>query len=523
LSRAAERATLESDRRLPEDPKSMRAHLRALGAIAAAAAAAIAVGWLALAWYESRLPDTYNVMDYGTPDYGGGRVPVNPVAHGAAGHNHAGQHLVPVPALRGPRGGIPDARFTLIARTARVKVARGHEIEALTFDGRVPGPELRVRQGDLVEVELRNADIGQGVSLHWHGVDVPNAEDGVAGVTQNAVPPGGRHVYRFRAEQLGTFWYHTHQSSSEDVKRGLYGAFVIEPRELAGPNVLDETVILHRFGSATTLSGRAGVWRKAVTPGTEVRLRLVNTDSSRQRVVVGPVPFRVLAIDGTDLNRPTPLVGRTLVLGGGGRYDVGFRMPPGTVNIGVARTDTRLVLSPGGDTLGSRPREGREFDPIAYGSPTETPFDASSEYDRSFRVEVGEKLGFFDGRPGRHWTLNGGIFPDVPTFVVEKGDLVRAAIVNETNAIHPMHLHGHHMLVLSRNGRPVSGSPWWSDTLDVGPHERYTVAFRADNPGLWMDHCHNLGHAAAGLTMHLAYAGVTTPFVAGDSSHNPPE
>ena len=87
-----------------------------------------------------------------------------------------------------------------------------------------------MRQGDLVDVLLENEDVEQGVTIHWHGVDVPNAADGVAGVTQNAVLPGERYRYRFRAEQVGTFWYHTHQSSSEDVRRGLFGAFVIEPR-----------------------------------------------------------------------------------------------------------------------------------------------------------------------------------------------------------------------------------------------------------------------------------------------------
>jgi FtsP/CotA-like multicopper oxidase with cupredoxin domain len=86
-----------------------------------------------------------------------------------------------------------------------------------------------------------------------------------------------------------------------------------------------------------------------------------------------------------------------------------------------------------------------------------------------------------------------------------------------------MHLHGHHVLVLSRGDEPVSGSPWWADTLNVGPHERYRVAFRADNPGLWMDHCHNLRHARDGLTMHLAYGGVTTPFHVGGEHANAPE
>ncbi len=111
----------------------------------------------------------------------------------------------------------------------------------------------------------------------------------------------------------------------------------------------------------------------------------------------------------------------------------------------------------------------------------------------------------------------------MPVFVVEEGDLVEITITNDTNVVHPMHLHGHHVLVLSRDGVPATGSPWWSDTLNVLPGESYVVAFRADNPGIWMDHCHNLPHAAKGLTMHVAYAGVSTPFLIGAEHHNEPE
>jgi FtsP/CotA-like multicopper oxidase with cupredoxin domain len=106
---------------------------------------------------------------------------------------------------------------------------------------------------------------------------------------------------------------------------------------------------------------------------------------------------------------------------------------------------------------------------------------------------------------------------------VREGDLVKTTFVNRSFMDHPMHLHGHHVLVLSRNGERVSGSPWWSDTLNVAPGESYEVAFRADNPGIWMDHCHNLDHAAEGMTMHLGYEGVTTPFEAGRATGNRPE
>jgi FtsP/CotA-like multicopper oxidase with cupredoxin domain len=107
--------------------------------------------------------------------------------------------------------------------------------------------------------------------------------------------------------------------------------------------------------------------------------------------------------------------------------------------------------------------------------------------------------------------------------MVHEGDLVKVTFVNRSLEDHPMHPHGHTLLVLSRNGKRVSGSPWWTDTLNVAPGETYEVAFRADNPGVWMDHCHNLGHAAAGMTMHLAYYGVTDPFRAGRATGNDPE
>ena len=86
-----------------------------------------------------------------------------------------------------------------------------------------------------------------------------------------------------------------------------------------------------------------------------------------------------------------------------------------------------------------------------------------------------------------------------------------------------MHLHGHHVLVVSRDGRPSTGSPWWTDSLDVEVGESFDVAFLADNPGIWMDHCHNLPHAIEGLMTHVAYEGVTTPFLLGPDSGNEPE
>jgi len=190
-------------------------------------------------------------------DFGGGVE----FAHAAADHHvHHGMHhavaagdaaeVVSVTELTGPRDGKPDRRFVLTARRATVRLDSGAEAEAWTFNGQIPGPELRIRQGERVEVVLINEDIEKGVTIHWHGLNVPNAEDGVAGMTQDAVMPGETHTYRFRAEQKGTYWYHSHQQSSVQVAKGLFGPLIIEPQSTPPEEDLDIPVVFVRQPAA---------------------------------------------------------------------------------------------------------------------------------------------------------------------------------------------------------------------------------------------------------------------------------
>ena len=484
--------------------------LTRVAGLAAGLGALIVVGWIGLLWYESRLPETYNVMDFGVVDYGGGSETAAHV-HGMGGRS--------VSDLRGESGAV-DRRFALTAAETQVRLG-SRTFDALTFNGRTPGPELRVGQGDLVEVRLVNANVESGVTIHWHGVDVPNGEDGVAGVTQDAVLAGQSHVYRFRAEQVGTFWYHTHQVSSKEVRRGLFGALVIEPRRPS--KGLDLAVVAHTFDGAPTLDGADELTRRPVAAGTPVRLRLVNSDGTPRRFALDGTRFRVAALDGTDLHGGELLEHVAVNVAGGGRADLTFAMPERPVRLSLVGSKAAVVLGALSDPAPPETEPGPDFDPLGYGAPAAVPFGATGHFDRRFELEIGRKPGFLDGRPGLQWTVGGRIYPDVPTFVVEEGDLVELTIANDTKSVHPMHLHGHHVLVLSRDGVPASGSPWWADTLNVEPGERYVVAFRADNPGIWMDHCHNLRHAADGLTLHVAYAGVNTPFLIGDHAHNRPE
>jgi FtsP/CotA-like multicopper oxidase with cupredoxin domain len=515
------------------NPRHPTIGARALKAIGVLAALAL-IGGASFVYVarSSRLPDRLSMMSHDNVDLGGGPAPMPGMAMDHAGGAHG---MMSLTDLTGDMAGTPDAAFTLTAEQQQIRLSSGTVIDAWTFNGQLPGPELRVRQGDLVEVTLVNKDIGEGVTIHWHGLDVPNAEDGVAGLTQNAVRVGQTYTYRFRAvNQPGSYWYHSHQVSSEQVRRGLFGPFVILPKNGAG-QTREITVLAHTwqtpagpvpaFGIADTLQ------RQAVAPGTPVRLRIVNTDNNTltdtepRTFKLSGTPFQVAAIDGTDLSGPTNLENVRLPLAAGGRYDITFSMPAHVVQLsGLGNPAAGLLLSPDGS--GAAVPVGADeplFDPAAYGTPSPTPFDRASHFDREFTLILDDGPRFYDGQLFPRPTINGHVFPHTPMLMVRRGDLVKTTFINRSHNEHPMHLHGHHALVLSRNGQPVVGSPWWTDTLEIKPGEIFEIAFRADNPGIWMDHCHNLDHAAAGMTMHLAYEGVTTPYLVGHTSGNQPE
>src|SRR4051812_18468070 len=480
--------------------------LQAALAVVAALAFVAGLVWVGRAWNDSRVPARYDATARGPVDLGGG-APLHHHDHGAPGGG------VSVAALRGR--GTPDVRFTLTAGHATVRLPSGQTVDGLAFDGRIPGPELRVRQGDLVEVTLVNRDVREGVSIHWHGVDLPNGEDGVAGMTQDAVPVGGRFTYRFLAEDAGTYWYHSHQHSADEVRRGLFGALVVEPREPSPGE--DVVVAAHTFGGTHALLPSGGRMHRRVAPGTPVRLRLLNADDHVHEFGLGGTSFRVVAIDGRELEAPAALRAQALAVPAGGRYDIAFAMPRLPVTLAAKGSSDRISFGRGNATVDL----SRQLDLTSYRARAPA---VPTRFDRTFRIEIGRKLGFFHGgvKLGRQWSINGKIHPHMPMLVVAEGEVDRIVYVNRSGSPHPMHLHGHHMLVLARNGTPVR-TPWLVDSLDVRPGERWDVALRTDNPGIWMLHCHNLPHAAKGLVTHLAYEGVHTPYRMGSASGNEPE
>ena len=497
----------------------MRTSRRLLIAAAATLAILLPLGWM---WWSSLLPGSYSVMDMGYLDYGGGSKPAGVMEPGGDMHgmDHAG--MTSVADLVADPDRTADVTVDLVARKATVTLASGREVSGYTINDQSPGPLIEATQGDLVEVHLTNESVPQGITLHWHGVDVPNAEDGVAGVTQDAVEEGEDFTYRFVADQVGTYWYHSHQVSHEQVKLGLLGPLVVNPVKPV-PQDVDEVVLAHTYAGTRTLNGREDGVEVDAQPGDTVRLRIIDTDNNSFSVWASD-PYRVLATDGYDVHRPGPVEDAFTVVGAGGRIDVEVTVPDDGSSVGVevggfGQVTVGATGAEPPDTSDSPPDK---LDLMSYGEPDDIGFDATDP-DRTFTYDIGRRPGFLDGKPGLWWTINGHLFPDVPMFVVEEGDVVVMDIDNNSGRTHPMHLHGHHAVVISHDGKPATGSPWWVDSLEVPSGEEYRIAFLADNPGIWMDHCHQLDHATQGLVAHLMYAGVDTPYRVGGDADNHPE
>lgn len=440
-------------------------------------------------------------------------------------------------ALPRPARARPVAH-TLRAGPGRVQlVGPGYpQTTVWCFDGRVPGPEIRARQGDRLRIEVTNA-LAEETTVHWHGVQVPNAMDGVPHL--RPIGPGETFIYEFDVEDAGTFWYHPHQRSHEQVGRGLYGTFVVEEREppevdrdvtwvLDDWRLRDDASISDDFGNPMDLShgGRIGNTvtingqvreEFAVRAGERIRLRLVNASNAR----IFGLNFRghrplVVAIDGHPVEPHVPENGR-VVLASGMRIDLVLDMngSPGdrTTVVDDFYRDLayRLIdLAYGPDRLRERPPET----PIRLAP---NPVSEPDLHD-AVRHEValqGGMMGTMAGammdgrmtdmrtmlRHGMAWAINGVAASGhvmEPIFTLSRGRSCVIAMANETAWHHPMHLHGHVFRVLSHNGQPTRYREW-QDTVLVAPRERIEIAFVADNPGDWMFHCHSLEHQASGM------------------------
>ena len=436
--------------------------------------------------------------------------------------------------------------YRLKAQAAQVSlVGPGYpDTEVWAYNGQIPGPELRVKQGERLRVVAANA-LSQNTTVHWHGLRIPNAMDGVPFLTQDPIPPGESYLYEFDLPDAGTFWYHPHQNSSEQVGRGLYGALIVEEpepiqvdRELVW--VLDDWRLMQdasisesfgtmhdlthagRIGNVATINGRLPD-TITVRAGERIRLRLINTANARNFALSfeGHVP-QIIALDGQPVEPHAPAHHR-IVLGAAMRADLIIDMQgkPG---------ETFRVIDE------FYPNQAYKLVDLSYSSEPplrENPLDATirlpanplpePDIANAARHEIimsggamgGMRGASFNGeytdirtlvqRHGVVWAINGIVHSGdhlktnmEPVLTLSQGQSYVLRLQNDSAFPHPMHLHGHSFKVLQRNNQPVPHDIW-QDTILLGSRDQAEIAFVADNPGDWMFHCHILEHQQAGM------------------------
>jgi FtsP/CotA-like multicopper oxidase with cupredoxin domain len=478
----------------------------------------------------TKLPESSDMMNHHLIDEGGGTHTMHSTKM-ADGNHQDHSKMIEVKDLTGDISAPADKKFVLVAEQKEIKLQSGKKVEAWVYNGTI-APEIRAIEGDMIEIKLENKDIDSGVTIHWHGYNVPNAMDGVPGMTQDVVKPGESFTYKFRANQVGTYWFHSHQQSSEQVQKGLFGSLIVEPKNEAEPVDEDITVINHRWQTnqdkTMSFSLVDESQLKQVQPGEKVRLRIINTDNLSRKYLLQGVDYKIIGMDGVPIKNPGQLSDKTAFrVAAGGRYDVLFTMPNNPVLFKIGDTNDNespsIILNKDAHIGKVQFTEEQDlFSPEDYGEVLKNDVTETTDFDREFQMILSNEMGFYNGKPNFLWTINGEVYPNTPTFIVKEGEKVKTTFVNKSFAEHPMHLHGHHMTVLKKNGKEVK-TPWMTDTLNVLPGESYEVAFVADNPGMWMDHCHNLNHVAAGMMLHLMYDQVTSSYEMGTKSGNLPD
>jgi FtsP/CotA-like multicopper oxidase with cupredoxin domain len=309
----------------------------------------------------------------GYHDYGGGP---------AVDHDHTSA-AVSITDLTVDPARKADLVVDLVAEQMNLSVG-GKSVAGYTLNGTSPGPTITAHEGQLVEVHLRNASVKAGVTLHWHGYDVPGAMDGVAGVTQDEVPIGGEFTYRFLANQVGTYWYHSHQVSRIQVIGGLLQRVVVSTQGRRQRRRRART--RHTYGGMKTINGVAGDLRVPAKPGQQVRVRVINTDN-------GPIetwasaPCRLLAIDGYDVNAPTEVTDRSVTVTAGARADLGITMPADGRPVRVQVSKGTAVILGAGD-VAAPPQPKDRLDLLSYGSPAPLGFDPTKADGTSFTRSV---------------------------------------------------------------------------------------------------------------------------------------
>ncbi len=411
---------------------------------------------------------------------------------------------------------------TLTAAAAEAELVPGQRTRVLAFNGSVPGPLLHARVGDRIIVHFKN-DLAEPTTIHWHGLRIDSAMDGTPRV-QDPIPAGGSFTYDFVVKDAGTYWYHPHATSIEQVDRGLYAPLVIEEAEPPKFDaeriiVLDDVkldgayqmapyggmtdMMMGRMGNVLLANGqslpKAG---QRVERGRIERWRLINAAGARlMQVTVEGASFRVIATDGGLL--PSALTPTTVELAVGQRFDLEVlydKADAATAGLfALVRQSTGAIrkvplatydlVEPEGAT---RPSARPVYPVIRLPAPADAPLERELRFAMT-HDESGMMMMTINGQDGM--TL------PVENFVQERA--VRFTLVNDDEMHgHPFHLHGNFFQILERDGQPAN-EPGLKDTVQLRPASAVTIETSFENVGDWMYHCHIVEHAENGMMAEI--------------------
>ncbi len=396
-----------------------------------------------------------------------------------------------------------------------------------------PPPVIRMRQGDLFSADVTNG-LADYTSMHWHGIRVPNKMDGVPYLTQFPMAEEETYRYSFTPEDAGTYWYHPHCMTMEQMARGLTGIIIVEERD---PPTVDADIAVNlrdfRLKSNGQFEDKLFTAKGAARGGTKgtvitanwqrkyleeapagglVRLRLVATDPTRiYKLVLAGAQGMIVALDGHPLSvkQPLPTEKNSLILSPGQRADIMLRMPDGEgqevlVSTLLGYRQHGLVRLKGrGMTL---KRDLRDLRPLHPNPLSEPDLKTAERHDLIFGWSPegnGTRNGFCGSFGYTFWSINktpwagDAVQGTQPLVTMKLGRSYIFRLQNESPNQHPIHLHGLTFKVLSSNLGAVA--PIWTDTVLLRKNEIVEIGLVADNPGDWAFHCHVIEHQKSGL------------------------
>ena len=426
---------------------------------------------------------------------------------------------------------------------------------------------ITATKGQMFDVMLVNKT-DQPASIHWHGIILPNSQDGVPYVTQPPIMPGGKYHYKFKLVQSGTYWMHSHYrleaqkmmaapliikdpaekpadqevvimledftfKNPELIYKGLrcksFMKTGMQSDSAQMPNMpnmkmdmgnnksmsmpmpkmdLNDVTYDAFLANEHTLSDPQIVKVKA---NTTVRLRIINASASTNYYInTGKLDATVIAVDGANIK---PIKHNPFALAMAQRVDILVHIPKGEGSYPIVAQVEGLDNQTGIILATEKAKIPKQSEKAATVSPA---FDYSQELQLHAENPLAVKpvtnsilVGLQGVMSSYIWKINNQIWPNMTPMTVKEGDRVEYVFKNETGMSHPMHFHGHVFQVTSIDGKDFSGAN--RDTILVLPHSTVKVQYDADNPGIWLFHCHNLYHSAAGMMTKVNYANFVAP------------